>query len=493
MNLRQSFASLALAALLASCSGTDDGTVELAFIDEEQNLFSSGLRLSAGAQHLRAATQSGLVALDAQGQIVPALAERWNVTEEGRSFVFRLRDGEWPDGTDLTAESVRASLNSTMRELRGTSLGLDLAPITEVRAMGGRVIEFRLASAMPDLLHLLAQPELALLQADGSTGPMSLVREEAKTLLAMRPPQDRGLPEDRNWHNFVRVIDLYPMASAEAIDDFNDGRFDVVLGGRLAAWPLVDTGPLSRGTVRLDPAIGLFGMHVRRANGLLETRELREAIAMTIDRPRLANRFSITGWVPTTRVVAPEMRGDPGTVSERWQEVSIEDRRTVARRRIGAWLRTQGEDADEGVNSLSISLDEGPGLDLLFDELASQLRSVGITLVRAEGQNDADLVLTDRVARYASSRWFLNQFHCSLNRGLCSEEADFLVGQALDDPDPQRREEILAEAEEELTEENIYIPFGSPIRWSLIRGSVYGYTANQWGYHPLSGLAVIPR
>ena len=155
-----------LAALaMAGCS-RNDGPVEVAFIDTPEQLFASGLRLSAGAQHLRAATDAGLVALDTQGGVVPALADRWIVTSDGRSYIFRLRDGTWPDGRALTADSVRGALAERLRALRGTSLGLDLAPIAEVRAMAGRVVEIRLSSPMPLLLQLLAQPELALVRGE---------------------------------------------------------------------------------------------------------------------------------------------------------------------------------------------------------------------------------------------------------------------------------------------------------------------------------------
>ena len=126
-----------LASALAGCWRNDDGAVQVVFIDTSESLFADGVRLSPGAQHLRAATGAGLVTLNAQGEVVPALADRWIVTDDGRSFIFRLRDGTWPDGADLTAESVRTSLREAIRALRGTSLGLDLAPIEDVRAMAG--------------------------------------------------------------------------------------------------------------------------------------------------------------------------------------------------------------------------------------------------------------------------------------------------------------------------------------------------------------------
>ena len=58
--------------LLAGCSGGDDGTVDIAVIGTPASVFADDLRLSSGAQHVRAATQSGLVALNAQGDVVPA-------------------------------------------------------------------------------------------------------------------------------------------------------------------------------------------------------------------------------------------------------------------------------------------------------------------------------------------------------------------------------------------------------------------------------------
>src|SRR6187402_766124 len=138
-----------LAALAVAGCGRNDGAVEVAFIDTPEQLFATGVRMSPGAQHLRAATGAGLVSLDPQGEVIPALADRWIVTDDGRSFIFRLRDGTWPDGRDLTAESVRTAMREAIRALDGTSLGLDLAPIEEVRAMAGRVIEIRLSAPVP--------------------------------------------------------------------------------------------------------------------------------------------------------------------------------------------------------------------------------------------------------------------------------------------------------------------------------------------------------
>ena len=482
------FAPVLVALAVAGC-GRNDGAVQVAVIDTPEQLFAGGVRLSAGAQHLRAATDAGLVALDAQGEVIPALADRWIVTDDGRSFIFRLRDGTWPDGRELTAESARAALVEALRALRGTSLGLDLQPVAEVRPMAGRVIEVRLSSPVPMLLQLLAQPELALVHGKGGSGDMVLVRTGATAVLTMKPPAARGVPEESDWEAHVRAIGLRAASAERAIAMFDDGGVDVVLGGRIDSLPLADTGPLSRGTVRLDAALGLFGLHVRRAEGLLASEQGREAIAMALDRPQLIAAFNIGGWVPTTRMVGPGLPGDPGYVGERWSERTIEDLRTVAAGRVAAWRRANGA-ADA---RLSLAIGQAPGLDMLFRELAAQLATIGVHLERVREDAPADLVLVDRVARYAEPRWFLNQFNCSLRNGLCDSAADLLVEQAMGEIDPVARATLIAEAESALTLSNVYIPFGSPLRFSLVRGDVDGFAANAWAFHPLPPLAVIPR
>ncbi|MEO6387926.1 MAG: ABC transporter substrate-binding protein [Croceibacterium sp.] len=477
---------------LAACGRGNDGALKVVFIDSPDSLYGKGVRLSAGAQHVRAATDAGLVALNSQGDVIPALADRWIVTDDGMSFIFRLRDGTWPDGRELTAESARTALVAAMRQLKGTSLGLDLQPISEVRAMAGRVVEIRLSNPVPMLLQLLAQPELALKRADDKSdgsGDMQLERDGASARLAMKPPSARGIPEAEDWQRYVREIDLRAASARAAVALFDDGSVDLVLGGTIGSLPLVDVGPLSRGTIQLEPAIGLFGLQVRRPTGILASALGREALAMAIDRPALLAPFNISGWTPTTRVVAPALPDESGLVAERWSGTSTAQLRSVAARRVAAWRRAHGGNPAR----LSLAIERSPGLDMVFRQLAVQLAAIGIVLERAPNVRAADLELIDRVARYADSRWFLNQFNCTLRGGLCTPEADILVDEAAGQASLEERAAALSRAEAALTQDNVFIPFGSPLRFSLVRGTVEGFAPNPWAFHPLPPLATIPR
>jgi ABC-type transport system substrate-binding protein len=478
--------------LLAGCGSDSGGPLKVAIIGTPDEVFASGLRLSEGAQTVRGAIGAGLVALDAQGEIEPALADRWIVTDDGRSYIFRLREGTWPDGAELTGESARTALRQVIRSLQGTSLGLDLGPVEDVRTMAGRVVEIDLKAPMPDFLRLLAQPELALTHRGFPAGPMvthdSSDRRDAATELTFRPPEMRGEPQQDGWQKRVRTVAVEPLRAKQALAAFDRGDVDVVLGGTIAAWPLAEPGPLSLGNVRLDNAIGLFGLQVVRPRGFLATAPNREALAMAIDRAGLLSRFSIGGWVPSTRIVPAALAG--ASARERWEGNSIEQRRAAAASRVTAWRAGAGRGKPP---SLTIALADEPGYAMLFNELAAQLIQIGVVLERVPEGQSADLVLVDRVARYGAPRWFLNQFNCSLGRGLCNSAADSQVQLSLAAADPQERADGLARAEAMLTAANVYIPIAAPLRWSMVRGNVTGYAPNPWAWHPLPDMATIPR
>jgi peptide/nickel transport system substrate-binding protein/oligopeptide transport system substrate-binding protein len=472
---------------LVGCGSASDRVVEVAVIGEAGSPFVTGARLPVAAQLVRSATAEGLVGFDERGRVIPALADRWIVTDDGLSYIFRLRDGTWPDKTPLTGDSARAALLQAITTLRGTALAQDLSGIAEVRAMAGRVVEIRLRQQQPDFLQLLAQPELGLLRKGRGAGPMRLTREDRSALLTPIAPEDRGLPAIEGWSDRARKLRLSALPAGRAIERFNSGDIDVVLGGRLSDWPRVDARGVSRGAIRLDPVAGLFGLLVVEPNGFLAQPENREALAMAIDRDALATMLNVGGWVATTRIVNPGTGDDNGTVGERWPGQSLEDRRALAASRVARWT------AEEGSPRLRIALPAGPGGDQLFARLAADFKAIGVEARQVKENASADLRLVDSVARYPRAGWFLNQLSCGVMRGLCSAAADRLAEQALSEPDPARRADLFAQAEAQLTITNSFIPFGAPIRWSLVSGSTTGFMPNPWNSHPLLPLAMLPK
>jgi oligopeptide transport system substrate-binding protein len=77
--------------------------------------------------------------------------------------------------------------------------------------------------------------------------------------------------------------------------------------------------------------------------------------------------------------------------------------------------------------------------------------------------------------------------------GPCSPETDSLVAKASQTVDLAERTALYAQADEKLSASNVFIPIGSPIRWSLWRGNATGFVINRFGMHPLMPMILRPK
>lgn len=481
-------ASLLALALPAACGSSDSGQMNVVAIGQVGDPFANGVQLALAGQLVRSSIAEGLVALDDQGRVIPALADRWIVTDDGKSYIFRLRDGTWRDGSEITARSATLALRNAIRALRGTALGLDLGGIDEVREMAGRVVEIRLTHPMPHFLQLLAQPELGLTRSGEGAGPMRLTREDNLAVLTPIPPDELGLPAVENWDDKTRPVGLLALSGEEAVRRFNAGETDLVLGGGIVDFPRTASVGILRGTIQLDPVEGLFGLRVMSDDGFLADPGNREALTLAVDRDALIAPFGVDGWKATDRIVPPGLEGDGNAAGDRWPEMTIESRRALAASRVVRWQEGR-EGEDRGV-SLSIWLPQGPGADLIFKRVAQDFAAIGVTARRAGPRETGDLRFVEIVSRYPHASWFLHRFNCRIDDGLCEPRADARLAEARGAEDVAERAALMAEAEQLLTEANVFIPFGSPIRWALVRGDVIGFSTNSWGWHPLMPMAL---
>ncbi|MFC6478286.1 ABC transporter substrate-binding protein [Pseudomonas asuensis] len=129
-----------------------------------------------------------LLEVDAKGQPLPALAEKWDVSDNGKRWSLTIRQGvKFHDGTDLTAEAAAHSLN-TARKKTGV---LQNAKIEAIKAEGNDVI-IELVEPFKPLLALLAHSSTKIL-APAAYGQNDAVQKVIGTgpyqLTLLEPPQ----------------------------------------------------------------------------------------------------------------------------------------------------------------------------------------------------------------------------------------------------------------------------------------------------------------
>ncbi|MFQ5669987.1 MAG: ABC transporter substrate-binding protein [Acidobacteriota bacterium] len=147
-----------------------------------------------------------LMGTDGEGNLVPLLCEKWEPSDQGRSFVFSLRASvRFQDGHPLTAAAAKAAFERTIRE-SATDLAPAFAPIEGVAAflagrsdsvaglevLPGEKLAIRLSEPLPIYPALLTDARTSLfhIQADASgpslvgTGPFRPgAREEGRIVL----------------------------------------------------------------------------------------------------------------------------------------------------------------------------------------------------------------------------------------------------------------------------------------------------------------------
>lgn len=88
---------------------------------------------------------AGLITLDAKHEPQPGLAERWEITEDGKTYTFYLRPGlKWNDGVDVKASDIKISI-----------------PNINIETVDPNIIRFRIPTKFSPFLSLLNIPLLS--------------------------------------------------------------------------------------------------------------------------------------------------------------------------------------------------------------------------------------------------------------------------------------------------------------------------------------------
>jgi peptide/nickel transport system substrate-binding protein len=477
-NLRRAL-TVALAAAAAcaatACGKQDSDALEVVVIGSQLRLVdpSSG-PLTAPQALLIASSAQGLVRLDARGQIEPGLAERWNVSDDGLSYIFRLANTQWPSGRKVTAEQVARMLRRMLGPSSKDELKDALGAIDEVVSMTDRVLEIRLTTPRPELLQLLAQPAMGLVYRSEGTGPFTIGREDGQLLLTrtVSTPDEEETSQQR--------LRLSSAAAEDAVKRFTGGKADLVLGGTFVDLPTARASGAPATALRFDPASGLFGLLPIKADGPLATPEARELLSQAIDRDALIAALNVPGLLPRATVLEAGLSNVADPSPPAWSQVAVADRR------LQLSAEVQRRFAEERP-TLSVHLPDGPGAQILFGRLQQDWAAIGLTVEQAQRAAGADLILLDLVAPSTSSAWFLRRFRCEAVP-VCDPQVDELLDNARSTPVAAQRSALLLEASKRIDALQLFIPLAAPIRWSLVSNRVTSFAGNRFARHSLAGL-----
>lgn len=474
---------------LSGCQADETGEVRVLVIGERQPRLAdpAGGRLTPADLVLVENAAQGLVRFDAAGDIAPGLAERWAVSNDGLSYVFRLKKAEWSDGRRVRARDVVRLLERQLAPASRNPLKDTVGAVRQIAAMTDRVVAIELNAPRPHLLQLLAQPEFGLVREGRGSGPFSITREGDSILLERALP---GVEEEAAGEERVR---LAARPAQQAVADFVEGKADLVLGGTSGDIALALGARIPRGALRVDPVAGLFGLVPARNDGPAGDPEVRALLDAALDRQALVAALGVPQLQPRTTLLQPGLDGLAAAPAELdWAGVPLAARRAQLIERGNQLFPrpslSQEPSTSDPPQLIRVALPQGPGGAIILQRLKADWEPLGhLSVVAASPGGPADFRWVDAVAPSTSPAWFLRSFRCAV-AAVCLPDADRLLEAARLTGFAPQRSAFFAEAERQIREAVLFIPVAAPVRWSLTARGTEGFAENRFARHTLMGL-----
>ncbi|HET7304652.1 MAG TPA: ABC transporter substrate-binding protein [Segeticoccus sp.] len=148
-------------------SGTSNESLTIGLAAEPASLDFSTTDGAAIPQALLYNVYEGLVELDQQGQIVPALAESWDVSKDRKTYTFHLvDDATFTDGHTFTAKDAAYSINRVKKDWT-ISLKSAMDVVTRAEAVNPTTLRVTLSHPSNDWLYRMTTRIGAMMTPSG--------------------------------------------------------------------------------------------------------------------------------------------------------------------------------------------------------------------------------------------------------------------------------------------------------------------------------------
>jgi len=304
----------------------------------------------------------GLMTLDAAGQVIPGSAERWSVSEDGKRYVFHIReDLVWSDGVPVTADDFVFAFRRLLDPMTGAEYATNLyvlengeavnlgqaAPETlGARALGPKTLEMRLHTPVPYLLEMLTHastypvPKHVVERlGDAWVKPGNMVSNGPYKLAAWEPQNYIKLVRNPLFYDNANVaideVFYYPTEDGNsALKQLRAGELDLnnEFPARQYSWLKANMPNVAR----VHPWLGVYYYAFNSERPPFNDKRVRLALAMAIPREAITDKLLGYGVLPAYSLVPPgvdnyaALHGLDTTAP--FKSLSPEQRRAEARR-----------------------------------------------------------------------------------------------------------------------------------------------------------------
>jgi len=508
-----------LTALSAGCGEAPSaGKVFTLNNSDEPETLDPALMTGLPEVNIASGLYEGLIALTPDTLMpAPGVAEKWEISPDGLSYTFHLRDAKWSNGEPLTARDFVYSWQRVLARETAASYAYQLfyvknarafnaGKITDfaevgVKAIDDRTLQVRLVSATPFFLELCSFPTLAPVHrtaiethGDKWTRPGNFVGNGAFILADWKPQQ----------HVLLKKNPLYWDADGVKLDTV---RILAILDPE-TAWKSyaygdtdwIRTMPRPRLTQlreRDDFSIATgLGVHFYRFNVTrkpFSDPRVRKALNLAIDKRQIAELLE-GGEQPARSYVPPGVHG--------YTPVEGPDCDPDRARKL---LADAGFPGGEGFPTFKLLYNTNETHRVVAQRVQKMWQkelNINVELVNqgwkvylnSLDQLDYDMARSSWIGDYNDANTFLDMFITGggNNRtGWSNRHYDKLIARAANTLDPKERERAFQEAERILIDgEMPVMPLYYDVNHTLVKPRIGGFYPNIRNFHPLKHIFI---
>jgi oligopeptide transport system substrate-binding protein len=287
----------------------------------------------------------GLVSEDPQLNVIPGVAEKWDISPDGLVYTFHLRaNAKWSNGDPVTADDFVQSYRRMVTPALAAEYSYMLWHVvgaedynkgkltdfarTGFKALDPRTLQLTLRQPTPFLLHAMNHyawfplhiPTLKKFgafdrQSTPWTRPENFVGNGPYVLTEWRPNQ--RIVAVRSPHYWDRAsvkideIHFHPVELADTEERmFRSGQLHITYEVPLTKIPVYKRD--QPGSIRTDPYNGIYFYRFNVKRKPFDDVRVRRALALSLDRETLVKKVTLAGEQPAYDFTPPDI---PGYVS----------------------------------------------------------------------------------------------------------------------------------------------------------------------------------
>jgi oligopeptide transport system substrate-binding protein len=463
----------------------------------------------------------GLLALSASAEPAPGVAERWDISDDGTTYTFHLRqNAKWSNGDPVTAEDFVYSL----RRAVDPATASDYAPILTViknadpiiageekdltklgvEAVDPQTLKITLNASTPYFLGLLTHSisypvHKATVEKFGDqwTRPGNSVTNGAYIMQEWVPQSRIVVAKNPNYWDAANVkidkVIWYPTEDvAEELKRFRAGELDVTAS--MPSDQIKFAKANLKKNLHITPYLGTYYYVINLTKEPLgKDVKLRQALAMALNREVLVEKITQAGELPAYSWVPPGIPGyEPAQLP--FGKMDQKQRNAEAKKLF--------EEAGYGPNNPL-------KLELLYNTNENHRKiAIAVANMWKQALGAVDVALTNQewkvyldtrdkkafeIARaawigdYADASNFLDLFLSSAGErndaGYNNPKFDDLMAQAAKEANAEKRQQLLHQAEEVFLADLPLIPIYHYTNKYLVSDRVDGWVENVLGYN----------